>query len=228
VTAGLFSVIGILLALRARESTGRGQFVDVSMLDSMISTMSSNYMSYLGSGIVPRPMGTAFPTVVPYRVFHASDRQIAIAIGSEKLWAAFCRAIERPDLEKHPDYASNALRIGNRAALEPLLDEVMRHRPAAEWIKRLQAAGIPASPVRNFQEVSEHPQSAVREMFPTLDHATAGPHRVTGTPIKLSETPGAPGAPAPLLGEHTVAALRDLLGLDAQTITGLAARRVIL
>jgi crotonobetainyl-CoA:carnitine CoA-transferase CaiB-like acyl-CoA transferase len=228
VTSGLFAAIGILLALRARDATGQGQYVDVSMLDSMISTMSSNYMSYLGSGIVPRPMGTAFPTVVPYRVFHASDRQIAIAIGSEKLWAAFCRAIERPDLEKHPDYASNALRIGNRAALEPLLDEVMRHRPAAEWIKRLQAAGIPASPVRNFQEVSEHPQSAVREMFPTLDHATAGPHRVTGTPIKLSETPGAPGAPAPLLGEHTVAALRDLLGLDAQTITGLAARRVIL
>jgi crotonobetainyl-CoA:carnitine CoA-transferase CaiB-like acyl-CoA transferase len=228
VTSGLFAAIGILLALRARDATGQGQYVDVSMLDSMISTMSSNYMSYLGSGIVPRPMGTAFPTVVPYRVFHASDRQIAIAIGSEKLWAAFCRAIERPDLEKHPDYASNALRIGNRAALEPLLDEVMRHRPAAEWIERLQAAGIPASPVRNFQEVSEHPQSAVREMFPTLDHATAGPHRVTGTPIKLSETPGAPGAPAPLLGEHTVAALRDLLGLDAQTITGLAARRVIL
>jgi crotonobetainyl-CoA:carnitine CoA-transferase CaiB-like acyl-CoA transferase len=228
VTSGLFAAIGILLALRARDATGQGQYVDVSMLDSMISTMSSNYMSYLGSGIVPRPMGTAFPTVVPYRVFHASDRQIAIAIGSEKLWAAFCRAIERPDLEKHPDYASNALRIGNRAALEPLLDEVMRHRPAAEWIKRLQAAGIPASPVRNFQEVSEHPQSAVREMFPTLDHATAGPHRVTGTPIKLSETPGAPGAPAPLLGEHTVAALEDLLGLDAQTITGLAARRVIL
>jgi len=93
VTAGLFSVIGILLALRAREQTGRGQYVDVSMLDCMISTMSSNYMSYLGSGIVPQPMGTAFPTVVPYRVFHAADRSLAIAVGSEKLWGAFCRAI---------------------------------------------------------------------------------------------------------------------------------------
>src|SRR5690349_19030491 len=110
VTAGLFSVIGILLALRARETTGTGQFVDVSMLDSMISTMSSNYMSYLGSGEVPKPMGTAFPTVVPYRVFPTEDRAIAVAVGSDKLWSAFCRAIQRPDLEQHPDYASNAAR----------------------------------------------------------------------------------------------------------------------
>ena len=121
VTAGLFSVIGILLALRAREQTGRGQYVDVSMLDCMISTMSSNYMSYLGSGIVPQPMGTAFPTVVPYRVFHAADRSLAIAVGSEKLWGAFCRAIGRPEIEKYPDYESNAKRIQNRAALEDLL-----------------------------------------------------------------------------------------------------------
>ena len=96
VTAGLFAVIGILLALRARESTGRGQYVDVSMLDGMISTMSSNYASFLGSGVVPQPMGTSFPTVVPYRVFHTKDRALAIAVGSEKLWSAFCRAIGRP------------------------------------------------------------------------------------------------------------------------------------
>src|SRR5580700_3189941 len=106
VTAGMFAVIGILLALRARESTGRGQYVDVSMLDGMISTMSSNYMSYLGSGVVPQPMGTAFPTVVPYSVFHAADRSLAIAVGSEKLWGAFCRAIERPEIARLPDYES--------------------------------------------------------------------------------------------------------------------------
>ncbi len=228
VTAGLFAVIGILLALRARETTGCGQYVDVSMLDSMISTMSSNYMSYLGSGVVPRPMGTAFPTVVPYRVFHTCDRAVAIAVGSERLWAAFCRAIERPDWEKHPDYESNAARIRNRAVLEPLLEGVFRERTAADWIDRLQGAGIPASLVRNFEEVAEHPQAAVREMFPTLDHATAGPHRVTGTPVKLSATPGRPGAPAPRLGEHTVGVLQDVLGLDEGTIEGLAARGVIL
>lgn len=223
VTSGLFAVIGILLALRARERTGAGQYVDVSMLDSMISTMSSNYMSYLGSGIVPRPMGTAFPTVVPYRCFHAQDRQIAIAVGSEKLWGAFCRAIGRPELERHPDYDSNAARIRNRAVLEPLLDEVFRERPVDEWVARLHAVGVPASPVRKFEEVAGHPQSAVREMFPVLNG-----ERVTGTPVKLSDTPGGIGGPAPRLGEHSQSVLRDLLGLDDAAAGDLAARRVIL
>ena len=227
VTSGLFAVIGILLALRARERTGAGQFVDISMLDSMLSTMSSNYASYLGSGVVPQPMGTSFPTVVPYRSFHTQDRMISIAVGSEKLWSTFCRVIERPNLEAHPDYESNAARIRNRAVLEPLLEGVFRQRSAADWIDRLQAAGIPASLVRNFQEVSEHPQCEVRQMFPVLDHPTAGRHRVTGTPVKLSETPGAPGMPAPLLGQHTAATLQELLGLDESAIAELAARGVI-
>ena len=227
VTAGLFAVIGILLALRARESSGAGQFVDVSMLDSMISTMSSNYMSYLGSGIVPRPMGTAFPTVVPYRVFQTMDREIAIAVGSEKLWRAFCIAIGRPDLELHPDYITNAQRIRNRSVLEPLLQQVFGERPASEWVGKLQSAGIPASPVRNFEEVAHHPQSQVREMFPVISHPTAGPHVVTGTPIKFSDTPGCPGLPAPLLGQHTREALGELLGLEAPSLEDLAVRGVI-
>jgi crotonobetainyl-CoA:carnitine CoA-transferase CaiB-like acyl-CoA transferase len=227
VTAGLFSVIGILLALRARDSTGAGQYVDVSMLDSMISTMSSNYMSYLGSGDVPQPMGTAFPTVVPYRVFPTNDRAVAIAVGSERLWSAFCRVIERPDLERRADYATNAERIRNRETLEPLLEDVFRTRPAAEWITRLQVAGIPASLVRNFEDVAEHPQSAVRRMFPEMNHPTAGRHRVTGTPVKLSETPGTPGEPAPLLGQHTHEVLKELLGLDSAAFDSLAERAIV-
>ena len=227
VTAGLFSVVGILLALRERETTGTGQFVDVSMLDSMISTMSSNYMSYLGSGDVPKPMGTAFPTVVPYRVFHTLDRAIAIAVGSEKLWSAFCRAIERPELERHPDYASNAARIGNRERLEPLLEEVFRTRSGAEWIERMRAGGIPASLVNNFQDVAAHAQSAARRMFPEIEHPTAGRHRVTGTPVKLSDTPGSPGEPAPLLGQHTLDVLQELLGLDGAALDALAQRAVV-
>jgi len=227
VTAGLFAVIGILLALRAREKSGVGQFVDVSMLDSMISTMSSNYMSYLGSNSIPRPMGTSFPTVVPYRTYHASDRELAIAVGSERLWSAFCRALERPDLEKHPDYESNAARIQNRDALEPLLEGIFQQRPASEWVTKLHAAGIPCSLVRNFAEVAEHPQSAVRQMFPVMDHPTAGPHRVTGTPVKLSATPGKPSSPAPLLGQHTRSVLREMFSLDDTVIDDLLARRVL-
>src|SRR5579871_1366817 len=214
VTAGLFAVIGILLALRARESSGQGQYVDVAMLDSMISTMSSNYMSFLGSNVIPVPMGTSFPTVMPYQTFHAQDRQIAIAVGSEKLWSAFCRALDRPDLEKHPHYESNAARIANRGVLAPLLDEIFRQRPAAEWISLLRGAGIPCSLARNFAEVANDPQTEVRNMFPLMEHPTAGRHRVTGTPVKLSDTPGSPSTAAPLLGQHTRAVLKELFALD--------------
>jgi len=227
VTAGMFAVIGILLALRARETTGTGQYVDVSMLDGMISTMSSNYMSFLGSGIVPRPMGTSFPTVVPYCAFHTKDRDLAIAVGSEKLWSAFCREIERPDLEKHPDYESNAQRIRNRVALQSVLAEVFLTRDVADWLARLRRAGIPCSLVRNFQEVAEDPQCEVRQMFPVMDHSTAGAHRVTGTPVKLSGTPGHPTTPAPLLGEHTRDTLKEFFGLDDFAMDDLAARQVI-
>jgi crotonobetainyl-CoA:carnitine CoA-transferase CaiB-like acyl-CoA transferase len=227
VTAGLFAVIGILLALRARDTTGRGQYVDVSMLDSMISTMSSNYMSYLGSGIVPKPMGTSFPTVVPYRVYQASDREVAIAVGSERLWSIFCGTIERADLEKHPDFLTNALRIVNREKLEPVLERVFSTRTAEEWVERLQAVGVPSSLVRNFEEVAAHPQSEVRKMFPVLDQSMAGAHKVTGTPVKLSETPGGPNLPAPLLGQHTRSVLKEVFDLSDARVDDLIARGIV-
>jgi formyl-CoA transferase/CoA:oxalate CoA-transferase len=221
VTAGLFATIGILMALRARDRTGQGQWVDVAMFDALISAMSSNFMVYLGSGQAPRPLGTAFSTVAPYRVFDAQDRAFAIAVGSEKLWSVFCRVMGRPDLESHPDFATNALRARNRAALEQILAGLFGQAPAAEWIERLRSAGIPCSLVQTVSEVVEHPQAAFREMFPTMEHLTAGPHKVTGMPVKLSMTPGRPTMGAPLLGEHTRSVLADLLGLDAPTTEGL-------
>jgi crotonobetainyl-CoA:carnitine CoA-transferase CaiB-like acyl-CoA transferase len=228
INAGLFAVIGILMALQYRNRTGQGQYIDVSMFDSMISAMSSNYMSHLGSGKTPQPMGTAFPTVVPYRVFRASDRVFSLAVGSEKLWGEFCQAIEHTELRAHPDYRSNALRIRNRHALEARLQEIFEARTAGEWIEVLHAAGIPSSLVLNFAEVVAHPQSAFRGMFPWLRHATAGTHRVTGSPIKMSETPGVPSTPAPLLGQDTRAALKEVLGMDDQAIQQLTASGVIL
>jgi len=226
INAGLFAVIGVLMALRAREQSGRGQYVDVSMLDSMISAMSSNYMTFLGSGTVPRPLGSGFPTVVPYRVFKAKDRSFSIAVGSEKLWSAFCRVIERKDLETHPDYATNARRVENRRALEDILAAIFRERDMQEWVDSFRAAGIPCSPVRNFAEVAEHPQTVLREMFPWIE-SSAGRHRVTGSPIKMSQTPARIGPPAPELGEHTALVLAEVLGLDACQLDSLAGAGII-
>ena len=160
---------GILLALRARDTTGEGQYVDVAMQDSMISAMSSNYMSYLGSNQVPFPLGASFRTVVPYTVFSAQDRAFSIAVGSEKLWATFCEVIERPDLTNHPEFATNPMRVTNRPALERVLASVFRQRLDGQWVNRLHwSAGIPCSPALNFEEVAAHPQAKVRNMFPIV------------------------------------------------------------
>jgi crotonobetainyl-CoA:carnitine CoA-transferase CaiB-like acyl-CoA transferase len=211
------------MALRAREVSGVGQHIDVAMQDCLISTMTSNYMTYLSSGVPPGPLGTGFATVAPYRVFVGSDaRGFAIAAGSEKLWSALCRIIERPDLEGRPEFADNAARCVNRPALDSALADVFAAKPGAEWVQRLRAAGIPCTPVRNFEQVATDPQSQVRAMFPEVDG-----HRVTGTPVKFSSTPGRPGAGAPEPGEHTAPVLEELLDLDAEAVADLVRRGVI-
>ena len=227
ITAGMFALVGVLMALRARDVSGIGQFVDVSMLDSMISAMTSNFVNYLGSGVVPRPLGTAFPSIVPYRTFHARDREIAIAVGSEKLWRIFCESIGRPDLTDHPDYATNPLRVKNRGVLEPLLAGIFNQDTADNWFRRLNAVGFPCSPVRTMDEVVNDPQAAVRAMFPTILHPTTGSFTVTGPPIKLSATPARVSAAAPLLGEHTRRALAELLDLGAAQLDALESAEVI-
>jgi crotonobetainyl-CoA:carnitine CoA-transferase CaiB-like acyl-CoA transferase len=227
INAGLFAVIGILMAIQHRDRTGEGQYVDISMFDGMISAMSSNYMAYLGSGRVPRPLGSSFPTVVPYRNFRGSDRAFSLAVGSEKLWATFCLAIAHPELQTHPDYATNAVRIKNRQPLEDILQGIFHSRTAAEWVASLNAVGIPCSLVRTFEEVVAHPQAAVRKMFPWIKHPTAGKHRVTGSPIKMSETPGSPTTAAPLLGQDTASVLSEVLGLDSRKIGQLMADGII-
>ncbi len=217
ITAGMFALIGIQMALEARHRTGRGQYVDVSMLDSMISAMASNYAYLFGSGIVQGPQGTAFATIVPYRTFKAQDRDITLAVASEKLWEAFCQAMEKPEWITDPRFESNAARVAHRGTLEPLLMEMFGKRPAAHWLALLKSHGVPCTPVRNLGEVVEDPQSQARGMFPTRQHPTAGEVRVTGLPVKLSATPGEVGTPAPLHGQHTRQALADLLGLrDAE------------
>jgi len=227
ITAGMFALIGILMALNARHTTDQGQFVDVSMLDSMISAMASNFAYYIGSGIVAGPMGTAFATIVPYRTFPTADRHIAVAVGSEKLWPPFCEAIGRPDLTSLPEYATNALRVKNRDVLEPLLMEIFARYTAAELSARLSAQGVPNSPVRTIDEVVADPQAAVRGMFaPVIDSAGAK-FTVTGPPIKLAATPAAVPASAPYLGEHTSEALAELLHLSSTELERLAASGVI-
>ena len=227
ITSGMFALIGVLMALQARERTGVGQYVDVSMFDSMISAMASNFMNYLGTGVVPRPRGTAFASIVPYRTFPTADRDVAIAVGSEKLWTGFCAAIGHPELEQHPDYANNAARVKNRGVLEPMLARIFKERTAEEWKRRLSAVGVPCAPVRTLEEVARDPQAAARGMFPVVEHSGSGMFPVTGLPLKFDATPGRIHDGAPLLGEHTRAALSELLQLGERELDRLESERVI-
>jgi formyl-CoA transferase/CoA:oxalate CoA-transferase len=227
ITAGMFALIGILMALHAREKTGQGQFVDVSMFDGMISAMASVFASYEGSGVLPRPRGTSFATIVPYRTFPTQDRELALAVGSEKLWASFCQAIGRPDLTDHPDYKTNALRVAHRDVLEPMLAAMFRADTAQNWCEKLSAFGVAAAPVRTLDEVINDPQSAAREMFPRLGEAMDGFRTITGLPVKFSATPGRVGAAVPRLGQHTREILRELLDAAPDEIEKLESAGVI-
>jgi crotonobetainyl-CoA:carnitine CoA-transferase CaiB-like acyl-CoA transferase len=213
ITAGMFSLIGGLLALEARHRTGRGQFVDVSMMDTVMSTMLPSFARYMTSQVVPRPMGTFFDGIVPYSNFKCADREITIAVASDKLWKGFCEAIERPDLLNHPDFNTNPLRVKNRGVLEPLIEEIFGTRPAAHWVAALSRQGVPCTVVRNLQEVVEDEQTLARNMTPEVSHPVAGTIRVLGVPVKLSETPGEIRCAAPLLGADTDRVLEEMLGI---------------
>jgi crotonobetainyl-CoA:carnitine CoA-transferase CaiB-like acyl-CoA transferase len=212
ITAGMFSLIGALLALEARHRTGRGQFVDVAMMDTVMSTMLPSFSRYMASNVVPRPMGTLFDGIVPYRNFMCADREITIAVASDKLWKSFCEAIARPDLTDHPDYNANPLRVKNRGVLEPMLEAMFRTKPAEHWVGALCKHGVPCTVVRNLKEVLEDEQTAARNMTPEVTHPAAGAIRVLGVPVKLSETPGQIRCAAPLLGADTDSVLNELLG----------------
>jgi crotonobetainyl-CoA:carnitine CoA-transferase CaiB-like acyl-CoA transferase len=182
------------------------------MMDTVMSTMLPSFARFLASGVVPKPMGTLFDGIVPYRNFECADREITLAVASDKLWKSFCEAIGKPELGTDPAYNTNPLRVKNRAILEPMLEAMFRSRPAAYWVELLARHGVPATVVRNLKEVIDDEQTAARNMTPVVEHAVAGPIRVIGVPVQLSETPGRIGSAAPLLGADTAAILKAVNG----------------
>jgi formyl-CoA transferase/CoA:oxalate CoA-transferase len=222
-TAGMYAAFGIMLALRVREKTGRGQAIDVSMLEGQLSLLGSMIGAYFADGEAPAPMGTAYKALLPYQTFRTKTRDLALAVGSEKLWKVFCPAIGRPDLSDDPRYRSNADRVKNRDSLIATLQEVFLTRTYEEWEAVLLASGIPMGAINSIAQVIDHPQVAARGALVEMDHPRAGKVRMVGAPVRLSETPGSVRTPAPMLGEHTDQVLRELLGLGAEEIAALRA-----
>ena len=202
-TAGMYAAFGILTALHAREKTKRGQFIDVSMLEGQLGLLHGMIGAYLADGIVPQPMGTAYKALLPYQTFRTKTRDLALAVGSDKLWRIFCPLLGIGDMLDDPRYATNAARATNRESLIARLGAVFLTKSYEEWEAILLPAGMPMGAINTIDRVVDHPQVEARGMLVEHEHPVAGKVRMVGVPVRLSETPGAIRTPAPLLGQHT-------------------------
>ena len=224
IVSGMFAAYGTAMALFARERTGRGQNVDVAMLDSVIALLTYQAGNFFASGRIPGRLGNRHPSIAPYETFAASDGDFVLAVGTDDQWRRFCAVA---GLDEDERFATNRQRVTSHGELRPIVADRLRTKPRQFWIDRLGAEGVPCGSVRNLQELFADPQVAAREMVARLDHPTIGPLQVLGVPVKLSDTPGAVATPPPRLGQHTDAVLQQDLGLDADTIGRLRERGVI-
>src|SRR5688572_25801894 len=215
--AGLLAAQGIVLALFARERTGRGQQVDISMLDGVISLLSYHASIYLTTGETSRRVGNRHATIAPYDTFPTADGEFFLAVGNDEQFVRFCRVTGLQELVEDVRFATNPSRVQHASALKARLSAVLRARPRAHWLAALTEAGVPCGSVRDIAEVMTDPQLAARRMIEAVEHAALGPLKVLGVPIKLSGTPGSVRSAPPSLGQHTDAVLEEL-GIDRAAI----------
>ncbi len=220
-TAGMNAAFGIMVALRAKDATGVGQSIDISMMEGQLSLLGVMIGNYFTTGEIPVPMGTAYKALLPYQTFHTKTRDLALAVGSDKLWRDFCPVIGCPEMTDDPRFRTNSNRNKNRTALVEKLQAVFMTRSFEEWETLLVDAGIPIGAINNISQVIDHPQVAARGAIVNMDHPRAGAVRVVGVPIRLSETPGSVRTPSPSLGEHTEIVLSDILGMTREDIDAL-------
>jgi crotonobetainyl-CoA:carnitine CoA-transferase CaiB-like acyl-CoA transferase len=227
ITAGMYAAFGILAALHARQTTGRGQFIDVSMLEGQLGLLSGMIGAFVADGKVPAPLGTAYAQLLPYQTFRTRTRDIAIGVGSDKLWRTFCPLLGLPELAADPRYVTNAARNANRTSLVETLQQAFLTRSYEEWEAVLMPAGVPMGAINTLDAAVAHPQVAAREAMVESTHPTAGTVRMTAPAVRMSETPGSVRAPAPLLGQHTAEVLRQRLALSVEEIARLRSAGVI-
>ena len=227
ITAALFTTIGILSALHNRNSTRKGQLVDVAMLDSLVAVLENAIVRYFATDEIPQPLGSRHPAITPFEAFESADGHIIIAIGNDTLWAKFCEHVDQKNLISDPRFSTNVERTANHSELFPILSEIMRQRTTDEWIDALENIGVPCGPINTIDKVVNHPQVQARNMITQVIHQMTGAVEVPGLPIKLSDTPGDVDIPAPNLGEHTVEILTDVLKMSTDEVKQLKQERII-
>jgi CoA:oxalate CoA-transferase len=229
IVAGLYTAVGILAALHEREQSGRGQAIDISMLDCQVSVLENAVMRYAITGKPPEKLGTRHPSATPFQAFPTADGYLVVALGfgEENQWGLFCGLLGLPELIDDERFATSPRRTARHAELEPLLVAAFRTRTTAEWLKDLGAAGIPCGPVNGIADLVADPQVRARGMIKEVTHPVAGTVAIANTPVRMSRSQSGIQGPPPSFGQDTTDVLRELLGLTGGEVEDLEAHGVV-
>jgi len=227
ITAGLFACNAILAALFEHQRSGKGQRIDISLLDSQIAWLANVGSNYLISGEAPLRYGNAHPNIVPYQTFKASDGYFALAVGNDGQWRQFCEKVGKTEWADDARFQTNACRVENRTELIPLLEHLFKQAEISHWLGLLETIGVPCGPINSIDQVLNDPQVQARQMVIEVPHPSAGSVRLVASPLKIPTAPPVVRLPPPMLGEHTAEILREILGFDDKSIQDLRETQAI-
>ncbi|MBU6260545.1 MAG: CoA transferase [Burkholderiales bacterium] len=227
VLTGMYASVAVLAALQRRQVSGRGQHIDLALLDVQVAALANQASSYLVGGQAPQRLGNAHPSIVPYQDFPTADGHVIVAVGNDGQFAAFAAALGCPQWARDPRYATNPERVRQRRELVALIAAITVTRTTDEWIAAMEAAKVPCGPINTLDRVFADPQVRARGLRVEVAHPHAAALPLVANPIRLSESPVAYRRPPPLLGEHTAAVLDDWLALDGAAIEDLRRRQIV-
>ncbi|MDB5809591.1 MAG: hypothetical protein JWN94_1713 [Betaproteobacteria bacterium] len=226
-TTGMYATIAICAAIANRAVTGKGQWIDVALLDSCVAFLANQAMNYFATGESPRPLGNAHPNIVPYQTFKTADGALILACGNDNLFNKFCEAAGCTHLSKDARFSTNGERVTNRDEITRLLNEIFLQRPTKAWVKLLDEAGVANGPINTIEKVFEEPQVQARGLKFELPHAVAGTVPLIASPMRFSGTPIKHEVPPPALGQHTDEILRGVLNKSDADIAKLKSTGIV-
>jgi crotonobetainyl-CoA:carnitine CoA-transferase CaiB-like acyl-CoA transferase len=224
---GMYASVAICAALAHRANSGKGQHLDLALLDSLVAVLANQGANYLATGESPARLGNDHPNIAPYQVLKTADGSVIVACGNDNLFRKFCEVAGQPALADDARFATNGKRVANRAELTRILSEIMVKRSMRQWLDALEAAGVPCGPINSLEQVFAEPQAVARGLRMEMPHPTAGKVSLVRSPMRFSETPVQHEVPPPTLGQHTEEILRDLLKKNPSEIAKLRSEGIV-